>query len=145
LDDFEKTGININGIIFSLLAALAHTVIEIIYLNVEAKACKTTLTQYAIVCFNGRFGWVPYANSFTSSKQAKAQISTDQVLSYDNITSKLCGMNLSVEFEFCEATCDNFIKALSALPLEKLPENRLTIALGPSFLPVSFTKIVDLL
>lgn len=143
LIDLEKSGININGIIASLMTALLHTIIEMVYLNVESKACKTTLTQYSIVCFNGRFGWVPYANNFTSSEQTK-QIS-NEVLSYDNINSKLCGIPLSVEFEFCEATFDNFLKALSALPIESSQENRVTIALGPSFLSVGFKKIVNLL
>lgn len=130
----EETGININGIIASLFTALFHTIVEMIYLRVEAKACKTTLTQYTIVCFNGRFGWVPYANNFVASQDTRRKISSTDVLSYDNIHSSLCGLNLNVQFEFCEATCDNFIKALSALPYEKNPENRMTIALGPSFL-----------
>jgi hypothetical protein len=145
MDDLEKTGININGIMASLFTALIHFIIEIIYLNLEAKACKTTLTQYAIVCFNGRFGWVPFTNNFSASNKDNSFIKVNEVLSFDDITSRLFGMDLSLKFEFCQATCENFIKALSTLPLEKSAENRLTISLGESLLPVNFTKVVDLL
>lgn len=49
-------------IVFSLLAATGHAIIEIMFVNLEAEACKTTLLHYFIICFNARFGWVPFSD-----------------------------------------------------------------------------------
>jgi len=56
------------GIGLSLLFAALHTIIEGIFLKLEAIACKTSMTHYAIVCFNGRFGWIPFTNKFTATQ-----------------------------------------------------------------------------
>jgi len=57
-------GIDITGIGISLMFALLHTIIEGVYLKLEAIACKTSMTHYTLVCFNGRFGWIPFTNKF---------------------------------------------------------------------------------
>jgi hypothetical protein len=60
-DVIEQFGVEIEAIIISLSFALLHTIFELIFLNMEAVAAKTTITHYAIICFNGRFGWVPFS------------------------------------------------------------------------------------
>lgn len=53
-------GVSLNAIIISLIIASVHAILEAIYLKIEAQAAKTTFLNYCIVCFNGRFNWVPY-------------------------------------------------------------------------------------
>jgi hypothetical protein len=57
----EQFGISVEAILISLSFAIFHTIFEFLFLNTEAIACKTTITHYAIICFNGRFGWVPFS------------------------------------------------------------------------------------
>jgi len=61
-------GIDLKGIGLSILFAALHTIIEGIFLRLEAIACKTSMTHYAIICFNGRFGWIPFTNKFTATQ-----------------------------------------------------------------------------
>lgn len=53
-------GVSITAIIVSIILALSHALLEILFLYMEAQATKTSFINYCIVCFNGRFGWVPY-------------------------------------------------------------------------------------
>ena len=39
---------------------VAHAVLELIFLILESYATKTSFINHCIVCFNGRYGWVPY-------------------------------------------------------------------------------------
>ena len=42
---------------------MAHTIFEVIQLYFEARACKTSLIKYCVICFNGKFGWVPFVDN----------------------------------------------------------------------------------
>ena len=53
-------GVSITAIIVSIILAFSHALLEILFLYMEAQASKTSFINYCIVCFNGRFGWVPY-------------------------------------------------------------------------------------
>lgn len=90
----EGLGISMEAILVSLGFALLHTVIEVIFLSMEATATKTTLTHYSIICFNGRFGWVPFSHVFSDPKSAS---SIDQ-LDYENIESKFLCTNFVMDF-----------------------------------------------
>ena len=46
--------------------AVAHILLEYVQLSYEAKACKTSMTNYSIACFNGKFGWVPFADDMAA-------------------------------------------------------------------------------
>ena len=59
---FHVTASSIN---FSLAIAILHAVLEWIFLALEAKVSKTSILNYMIVCFNGRYGWVPYQEYLT--------------------------------------------------------------------------------
>ena len=83
----------------SLVSALIHGALEMIFLDLEAKACKTNFTHYFSVCFTGRLGWVPFTNKFDSVSSG-ADVDLDDVLNYDEITSSLCGAKMSVEYQF---------------------------------------------
>lgn len=50
----------------SLVCALLHAFFEMIFIYLESVSCKTTVIHYFIICFNARFGWVPFVNFFSS-------------------------------------------------------------------------------
>ena len=70
-EDGEALGVELNAILVSILSAAAHGVIEIILLLSERKAAKTDILHYLMICYNGRFGWVPYTNLFGSNDSIK--------------------------------------------------------------------------
>jgi hypothetical protein len=88
-------------IVVSLAAAVVHGVLELIFLNMEAKACKTQFSHYFSICFTGRLGWVPFTNKYDSVSSGD-KFDLKDVLNYDNMTSSLCGAMMSVEYEFTD-------------------------------------------
>jgi hypothetical protein len=54
------------AILISLSCAVIHAIFEVIFLHLEAVSCKTTKIHYTIVCFNARFGWIPFIHYFSS-------------------------------------------------------------------------------
>ena len=64
VDDQDKAdfGVNMTSILVSVALAVAHILLEFVQLSYEAKACMTNVSNYAIACFNGKFGWVPFAD-----------------------------------------------------------------------------------
>jgi len=65
VDDLDVTE---NAILISLACAMIHGLIEMLYFWIESKACKTTYLHYILICFNGRFGWVPYLHKFENAQ-----------------------------------------------------------------------------
>ena len=63
-EEKEEIQVDMETILFSVACAVLHGVVEIFMLNVESLSAKTSVLHYLIVCFNGRFGWVPYTNKF---------------------------------------------------------------------------------
>jgi len=53
-------GVDIKLLMLSITFAVFHGIFAILLMYLEAKACKTSLLAYSVVCFNGRFEWVPY-------------------------------------------------------------------------------------
>ena len=66
LDRQADFAVDVMSIKVSVALAVAHVLLEYVQLNYEAKACKTSMAHYCITCYNGRFGWVPYADSLAS-------------------------------------------------------------------------------
>lgn len=66
-EELERIGVNMNAILLSLMFAVVHVLIELQFLALDSKACKTTKMHYIIICLNGRFGWVPFTHKFLSS------------------------------------------------------------------------------
>lgn len=62
----DDLGVDMEAILFSLACAVIHAIFEVIFLHLEAVSCKTTKIHYSIVCFNARFGWIPFIHYFTS-------------------------------------------------------------------------------
>ena len=57
------------AISISIMLAFAHAILEFLFLYMEAQASKTSFLNYCIICFNGRFGWVPYNDFLIVSSQ----------------------------------------------------------------------------
>lgn len=60
---------SVYAIVASLFLALSHAILEFMFLYMEAQASKTSFVNYCIVCFNGRFGWVPYNDYLIKTSQ----------------------------------------------------------------------------
>ena len=56
----QEFGLSVTQIVVSIVLALSHALLEMVFLFMEAQASKTSFINYCIVCFNGRLGWVPY-------------------------------------------------------------------------------------
>lgn len=132
--------VDLSVIIGSLMCALFHAVIEGIFVNLEARACKTTFTHYCIVCFNARFGWIPFQNLFASVGGTTA----DQEIDYENIRSKLAGQEFDVDFAFSKSTAQVLIKCISQLPTEDNELKRKNVYIGSSMNDVDMDKLIDL-
>ena len=98
----EKLGVSIESIAVSFSLSCLHAILETMFLYMEAQASRTSFLNYAIVCFNGRFGWVPFSD-YLLQKQEKIsdEENNEQVkkieLDFSNIVSNLC-INIQVEF-----------------------------------------------
>lgn len=83
----------------SISCALLHAVIEGVFVSLEAKACKTSLMHYCIVCFNARFGWIPFQNLFSSVGGSNDEVDSMNI-DYENIRNTLFGQEFDVDFAF---------------------------------------------
>ena len=90
----------------SLATAVVHTFVEGAFLYLEAASAKTSLMHYAIVCFNGRFGWVPFTDLLASGAP----------LNYDQIERSFCCTKYSLDFGFTNDTIETFTKLICNLP-----------------------------
>jgi hypothetical protein len=60
--------------------------VEILFIYQEKYANKTTVMHYTLICFNGKFGFVPFTEILV--KEIK-QDSEESTLNYDDIGSKV--------------------------------------------------------
>ena len=110
---------NASVISMSLFAAILHATIEIMFINLEAQACRTSLIHYFIICFNARFGWVPFSDKFSSVTNYKKPASyANHELNYEDMKSSLCGQNFKLEFNFSNATCETLTNCIINQPRE---------------------------
>jgi hypothetical protein len=58
----DDLGLSLKPLIISIGFSLIHAFCELLVMAIESKAFKTNMQHYAIICFNGRFGWVPFSN-----------------------------------------------------------------------------------
>jgi hypothetical protein len=109
----------------------------------EAKACKTNVLHYSIVCFNARFGWIPFNHLF-SSMTGGATTKYENNIDYEDITSSLFTQQFEVEFDFTKSSAQTLINCISKLPMEKDPEKRKNVNLGKSMNDIDMDKLTDL-
>ena len=102
-EEAEAFGVNLSSILISVCLAIAHGILEFIQLSYEAKACKTTLTNYCIACFNGKFGYVPFVDNMTAIITNEDSRDEDFLLDYDDINYSNRFVSTSVPFKFSDA------------------------------------------
>lgn len=140
------------AILISLGSAVVHSIFELIFLHLEALSCKTTKIHYTIVCFNARFGWIPFIHFFSSvsgfdqeeAQKLNSSNKMDMDLNYEGMKSKLCASVFQMKFKFSDSTCRVLTNSLSNLLIEKIPEKRYNLKLGESLNDVSFDSIIEL-
>jgi len=132
-----KMGLDANVIMISIAAAIGHGILEMTFLNLESKACKTNFAHYFSICFTGRLGWVPFTNKFDSATSGTV-VDLKDVLDYDNMSSSLCGAKMSVQYEFTDQTIQVFIKSISCLPIENDEKKRMNVKFGKSISRIDF-------
>ena len=84
----------------SIVFALLHASIEFMFINLEKKANKTSMMHYLIICFNGRFGYVPFIQFFAASS-GNLEVAE---LNYEEISSSMCCITFNMDYEFTEDT-----------------------------------------
>ena len=114
-------GIVLKSILLSVALADAHILLEFVQLSYEAKACKTSMSNYSIACFNGKFGWVPYADDLAIIAE---QIDNDSIeewkssleLDFDDIRYSNLFVDCKVPFSFSDAGVSTLCLRVDDLP-----------------------------
>ena len=125
VDDQDKAdfGVNMTSILVSVALAVAHILLEYVQLSYEAKACRTSMSNYSIACFNGKFGWVPYADDLAIIAE---QINNDSIeewkssleLDFDDIRYSNLFVDCKVPFSFSDAGVSTLCLRVDDLPPE---------------------------
>ena len=134
LNGVDKLDVGLAAIIASLGCALVHAFFEMIFVYLEAVSCKTTVIHYMIVCFNARFGWIPFVNFFSSLAgfDEKSNSSSGQEnLNYEQMKSGICGVKFQMKFKFSNSSAAVLINSLSNLRNETDPTKRMNLSIGP--------------
>lgn len=73
----------------SLSFAVLHGILELFVLSMEADATRTGFVHYCILCFNGRFGWIPFQSFIVDHyKNPKRTTKVESALEYKNMKGK---------------------------------------------------------
>lgn len=146
LNGDNKLGVSLDAIVASLGCAVLHAFFEMIFVYLEAVSCKTTVIHYFIVCFNARFGWIPFVNFFSSLAGFDEDAGDQQEdLNYEGMKSQICGIKFQMHFRFSNSSCATLITSLSNLRDEKDPKKRMDLKIGASLNDVDFVMLMDLM
>lgn len=150
----EELGVDPKNIVISLMLALLHGLLEAIFLAMEAQASKTSFINYCIVCFNGRFGWVPFNDYLIQmAQQLQLQLTNagnvtaaERVeLDYRKIQSRVLCFDMQVEFNFSNDTLMSLSKTLSTFPNMANEKERPIIRFGFTINQVNLESLQNLL
>ena len=109
----KKMGIATDQIILSIVLAAVHALFEFTFLAIEAQASKTSFFNYCIICFNGRFNWVPYTDYLAEGIAGSIRQKT---IDYSSISTRVFCVVTSIEFHFTDITLQSLIKTIVQLP-----------------------------
>lgn len=115
-EEAEAYGVDLTSILISVGLAIAHAILECIQLNFEAKASKTSLANYCVACFNGKFGYVPFVDNMARIIKDEHASVDDFILDYDNITYTSRFVSTSVPFKFSDAGISTLCIRVNDLP-----------------------------
>ena len=74
----EELNISIHALAISVGAATLHGCLEMILIASEMSAAKTQLINYLMICYNGRFGWVPFVHKFKEFRDVSGTKNSDK-------------------------------------------------------------------
>ena len=128
---------------FAALNTLIHGAI----IFFEKKASKTSFLHYAIICFNGRFGWVPYTNRLIVNTGMSKKELTAQLKEFDEskIVSKFLCWDIQLDFYFTDETLISLTKSLITVDVGQYRRNRKKMKLGKSLNGVQIQNFLDFL
>ncbi len=63
-DQDSEDKVSLETILWSIFFAAIHGVLEMMILYIEARLFEQRFSEYFVICFNGRLGWVPKLNKF---------------------------------------------------------------------------------
>ena len=133
-------GVSLNAIMVSIALAFVHTILEFGYLYLEAKASKTSFINYCIVCFNGRFTWVPY-NEYILSDEV-TQSDKIVVIDFERLKSKVLCLEMSLEFTFNDVSIQTLFRTFARIDLTGCP--RIKMRFGASLRNISSENFINL-
>eukprot|EP01083_Nonionella_stella_P117950 351941_1 len=89
-DDDVDYGVDERNIMWSIMFAILHGLLEASILYLDSRALKMTFIQYAIVCLGARVGWIPFNHLIEYDiQQTKINhtdaLDDDDAIDYDQI------------------------------------------------------------
>lgn len=131
-EERDSIGVDINSLMVSVGLAILHMGLGMMQLNFEARACHTSLLNYCIVCFNGRFDWVPFIENIVTtanvSKEEFEDFDDEKLLfDFDNIVFQNSCLYVQVHYKFSDVGVNSLCKAIVDLPAAS---RQFTIKLG---------------
>ena len=88
-------------------------------------ACKTSMTDYCIACFNGKFGWVPFVDNLMATAEQvnqideeliDEQVTNSLIVDFDHISFSNSLVNCKVPFKFSDAAVSTLCLKVDDLP-----------------------------
>ena len=104
-DQQEELGVDLTAIIISVCLAITHALLESLVILMESKSANLHFTEYMIICFTGRFGWVPYVENISMQRLQKE-------FDFDSLKYPVCGgsMVYKQEYFFSDETLKTLTK-----------------------------------
>ena len=114
--------------------AIFHGALEFVILISEKDSQRTNIFHYLIICFNGRFGWVPYTNRLIVNTGMSKKELTAQLKEFDEskIVSKFLCWDIQLDFYFTDETLISLTKSLITVDVGQYRRNRKKMKLGKS-------------
>ena len=98
LSEDSEDKVSIETIMWSIIFAFIHGVLEVVLLFIESRLFDQPFSEYFVICFNGRLGWVPKMNRFRDPDFLVKLVT--EPLDYDNIKKNFCGLTVNIDFSF---------------------------------------------
>ena len=92
-----------------------------------------------MICYNGRFGWIPYTNLFGSNDSIKKLLEKhnkkdqdSKILNYEHLDGSVLCLNFRQDFKFTNETLNNLRRQVADIPQGQEIEDRLIVKFGTS-------------
>ena len=134
----EEFDVNVNTILFSILFAFMHGMLEFLILGIEAHIFEQSFSEYFVICFNGRLGWVPKMQKLRDPLFVTTLVGNGNLFNYDRIERVICGYNAKVDFLFSNQTAYYLAQMIYKLESSENKKDLPVITVGKSMSEVDF-------